>query len=525
MLFDEPDARNTQSNVPEFSVSELAFSVKRTVEEHYGRIRVRGEISRVSIPRSGHMYTSLKDDKAVIDAVCWKGVLSKLSIRPEEGLDVICTGKMTTYPGNSRYQLVIESMELAGEGALLKMLEERKKKLTAEGLFDTHHKKELPFLPERIGVITSPTGAVIRDILHRLSDRFPRNVILWPVKVQGQGADIEITKAINGLNTLKPPLRPDIIIIARGGGSLEDLMPFNEEMVVRAAFQSTIPIISAIGHETDTTLLDFVADKRAPTPTGAAEMAVPVRATLRTQILDNEKRLINAMSRNARQNRHKIEAISAKLGDPARLLELKTQHLDRKSDRLDHGIKTRINQATQDLIKIDARLTHPARIIEKKGFMLDSLTQRTQSAYTHYLTNKAHILERTTARLRTPQDRIRSEKRNIINLNRHLERTGQEVLTVARNRLTHLTEKLELLSFENVLARGYIVIRGKNNNVITQPDTLKQEQEIKLQFKNKTFIDAKISDQGTHRKNEKQEPQKRSKPKTKGIQPKQRDLF
>jgi len=315
------------TNIPEFSVSELAFSVKRTVEETFGRVRVRGELSRVSIPKSGHMYSSLKDDKSVIDAVCWKGMLSRLSIKPEEGLEVICTGKMTTYPGSSKYQLVIESMELAGEGALLKMLEARKKKLASEGLFDPEKKQPLPFLPERIGVVTSPTGAVIRDILHRLDDRFPRHVLLWPVKVQGEGAAEEITKAIDSFNALPETHRPDILIVARGGGSLEDLMAFNEESVVRATASSKIPLISAVGHETDTTLIDYASDARAPTPTGAAEIVVPVRLNLMAQVADDGQRLISAVSRMIRESRQRIENGTARLGSPDRLLELKVQNL------------------------------------------------------------------------------------------------------------------------------------------------------------------------------------------------------
>ena len=487
-----------QSNIPEFSVSELAFSLKHTVEEHYSRVRVRGEISRVSIPKSGHMYTSLKDDKAVVDAVCWKGVVSRLSIRPEEGLEVICTGKMTTYPGNSRYQLIIESIELAGEGALLKMLEERKKKLAAEGLFAPERKKPLPFLPERIGVVTSPTGAVIRDILHRLADRFPRNVILWPVKVQGKNSEKEIAAAILGLNALASNLRPDIIIVARGGGSLEDLMPFNEEIVVRATSESKIPIISAVGHETDTTLIDHAADYRAPTPTGAAEIVVPVRINLRTQILDDEKRLTRAISKYFEQYRHRIDALSAKLGNPARLLELKTQHLDRKSDQLDHAMKIIMGQSESKLSQTSTRLNTPAQIIEKKSLTLDALKRRMSSTYSYYLAKKGHVIERTSSQLRPPLKRMRTEKKNLDQIAKQLQRTGHEPLKAGGKRLTHLSEKLEILSFENVLARGYVVIRDQNGNVVTQANTLAANQDINLQFKEQDYVDARII--GKHKK-------------------------
>src|SRR5690349_23623264 len=272
-----PDA--APSNVPEFSVSELSFALKRQLEGAFPRVRVRGEVSQPSFPRSGHCYFRLKDENAVLDAVCWKTTLPRLGLKIEEGMEVIATGKITTYAGSSRYQIIIDRVELAGEGALLKLLEDRRKKLAAEGLFDTEHKRPLPFLPEIVGVVTSPSGAVIRDILHRLADRFPRRVILWPVAVQGEGAAEQVAAAINGFSALPPdgPVpRPDVLIVARGGGSLEDLWAFNEEIVVRAAAASTIPLISAVGHETDTTLIDFAADRRAPTPTAAAEMAVPV---------------------------------------------------------------------------------------------------------------------------------------------------------------------------------------------------------------------------------------------------------
>ncbi len=267
----------------ELTVSDLAGAIKRTIETNFDRVRVRGELGRVTIAKSGHMYADLKDDKAVINTIMWKGSVSRLPFRPEEGLEVIAEGKLSTYPGRSNYQLIAETMSPAGAGALMALLEERKKKLAAEGLFDPTRKKPLPFLPKVIGVVTSPTGAVIRDILHRIQDRFPVHVIVWPALVQGEAAAKQIEAGIRGFNALTETSavpRPDVIIVARGGGSIEDLWPFNEEIVVRAASDSVIPLISAVGHETDTTLIDFVSDQRAPTPTGAAEIAVPVRAEL-----------------------------------------------------------------------------------------------------------------------------------------------------------------------------------------------------------------------------------------------------
>src|SRR5712664_602984 len=271
-------------NIPEWTVSELSAALKKTVEDAFGYVRVRGEISGYRGPQaSGHCYFALKDEGAKIEAVIWRTAFARMRLKPEEGLEVFVTGRLTTYPGRSKYQIVIETLEPAGLGALMALLEERKKKLAAEGLFDAARKQLLPFLPERIGVVTSPTGAVIRDILHRLADRFPRHVLVWPVRVQGDGSAEQVAAAIRGFNALPglgPIARPDLIIVARGGGSLEDLWSFNEEIVVRAAAESLIPLISAVGHETDITLIDFAADVRAPTPTAAAEMAVPVRAEL-----------------------------------------------------------------------------------------------------------------------------------------------------------------------------------------------------------------------------------------------------
>ncbi|MSO88567.1 MAG: exodeoxyribonuclease VII large subunit, partial [Rhodospirillaceae bacterium] len=287
-------AAEAPRNLPEFSVSELSAALKRTLEDAFAWVRVRGEVSGVKRHTSGHVYFALKDEDSVIDAVCWRGTVQRLSILPEDGMEVVASGRITTYGGRSKYQLVVESVELAGRGALLRLLEERKQRLAAEGLFAAERKRKLPYLPEIIGIVTSPSGAVIRDILHRLADRFPRRVLLWPVAVQGEGAAAQVAAAIAGFNRLvvggSPP-RPDLLIVARGGGSLEDLMAFNEEIVVRAAAASLIPLISAVGHETDSTLIDFASDRRAPTPSAAAEMAVPVRADLAAEIGDFDRRL------------------------------------------------------------------------------------------------------------------------------------------------------------------------------------------------------------------------------------------
>ncbi|HXI88081.1 MAG TPA: exodeoxyribonuclease VII large subunit, partial [Parvularculaceae bacterium] len=287
-------------NVHEYTVSELAGAVKRSIEEEFGFVRVRGEVGRVTRAGSGHIYLDLKDDRAVLSSVIWKGSAARIPIHPEQGMEVVATGRMTTFPGQSRYQLVIDSLEPAGVGALMALFEERKKKLAAEGLFAPEHKKKLPYIPEVIGVVTSPSGAVIRDILHRLRERFPRHVIVWPTLVQGKGAEMQIAAAIEGFNALPEGgavPRPDVLIVARGGGSLEDLWCFNEEIVARAAAASAIPLISAVGHETDTTLIDFVADLRAPTPTAAAELAVPVRSELLSELLAKHRRMAGAAAR------------------------------------------------------------------------------------------------------------------------------------------------------------------------------------------------------------------------------------
>ncbi|HET6160967.1 MAG TPA: exodeoxyribonuclease VII large subunit, partial [Dongiaceae bacterium] len=331
-------------NLAELTVSELSAAIRRTLESGFDRVRVRGEISGFKRAASGHLYMQLKDDAACIKAVCWKGTAGRLGLAPEDGMEVVATGRITSYAERSEYQLVVERLELAGLGALLKMLEERKKKLAAEGLFDAARKRPIPLLPEVIGVVTSPTGAVIRDILHRLADRFPRHVLIWPVLVQGEGAAQQVANAIRGFNALPPSgpgggkvPRPDVLIIARGGGSLEDLMAFNEEIVVRAAAASTIPLISAVGHETDTTLIDFASDRRAPTPTAAAEMAVPVRADLIAEVAQCGHRLARAASRQLAEHRLMVEGLGRGLPDPVRLIQEKSQQLDHWIERRDNA--------------------------------------------------------------------------------------------------------------------------------------------------------------------------------------------
>lgn len=339
-------------NAPPLSVSELSASLKRTVEDRFGHVRLRGEISGFKRAASGHLYLCLKDDNAIIDGVMWKGGAQRLAFAAQDGVEVIATGKLTTYPGRSKYQIVIDRMELAGEGALMALLEKLKAKLSAEGLFAPERKRALPFLPRTIGVVTSPTGAVIRDILHRLADRCPTDVLLWPVLVQGQGAGEQVARAVHGFSAMQsggPVPRPDLVIVARGGGSVEDLWSFNEEIVVRAVAQCSVPVISAVGHETDTTLCDYAADRRAPTPTAAAEMAVPVRAELLATLSEMSLRAGRAVRRGAGQARERLEMQARLMPTPDMLLSPQRQRLDDASARLNRGLSHRLVEARAHL--------------------------------------------------------------------------------------------------------------------------------------------------------------------------------
>ena len=435
-----------RSNLPEFSVSEISNALKQTVEGAFSYVRVRGEISGFKRAASGHMYMDLKDDAAILNGVCWKGNAGKLSIKPEDGMDVICTGRLTTYPGRSNYQIVIESMELAGEGALLKLLEERKKKLASAGYFDASRKKPLPFLPKRIGVVTSPTGAVIRDILHRLRDRFPRHVLIWPAKVQGDGATDDIETAITGFNSLPDTQRPDLLIVARGGGSLEDLMCFNEENVVMAVVHSDIPVITAVGHETDTTLVDYASDLRAPTPTGAAELAVPRRDQLLAQLLDNEKRLLSTVNRTLDQFKERIHSFSRGLKDPLRLLEQKQQSFDH-------------------------------------------LVQKLSATFERGITQRKTQLVETASKLRHPREQITLAKERLTSLSSILYNAKLRGVEAKSERLAGLSRMLESLSFERVLDRGYAVVFNAENTPISSPKNVKNGDVLKIQFKDKKTLD------------------------------------
>jgi exodeoxyribonuclease VII large subunit len=361
-------------NSPALTVTELSGALKRTIENAFGQVRVRGEISGFKRHASGHCYFTLKDENACIDAVIWRSSAASLAFRPEDGAEVIATGKLTTYPGRSKYQIAVDRMELAGEGALLALLEKRRKVLAAEGLFDAGRKRKLPFLPRVIGVVTSPTGAVIRDILHRLEDRCPTRVILWPVPVQGEGAAQKIAVAIRAFAALEP--RPDLLIVARGGGSIEDLWPFNEEEVVRAAAESPIPLISAVGHETDTTLIDHAADLRAPTPTAAAEIAVPVRAELFAQLSELQHRAQHCLSRRIERGRERFDLTVCRWPEPQAIFAPVVQRLDDLSERLPRSLSARAGSARGDLNLVAGRLRRD--VIDQR---IARLSERLASAW------------------------------------------------------------------------------------------------------------------------------------------------
>lgn len=386
-------------NAPAMSISELSGALKRTVEDRFGFVRVRGEISGFKRAASGHLYLALKDENAVIDGVMWKGGAQKLAFRPEDGIEVIATGRITTYPARSKYQIVIESMEIAGEGALMQLFERLKQKLNAEGLFDRARKRPLPFMPRTIGIVTSPTGAVIRDILHRLADRCPTRVIVWPVLVQGEGAAAQVAQAVRGFDAIQPggPIpRPDLVIVARGGGSIEDLWSFNEEIVVRAVAGCSIPTISAVGHETDTTLCDYAADLRAPTPTAAAEIAVPVRAELLAMLGEHGARMQRCVSRGMERCRERLDAQARLLPAPDRLLTPQMQRVDDLSDRLRRGLSHRLSDARGELAKATGAL-RPAVLRQRLNREQERLA-RTRL--------RPALIERSAADLRDRFDRL-----------------------------------------------------------------------------------------------------------------------
>lgn len=436
---------NTNTNNPVYSVSEFSHVIKKLVETNFSYVRIRGEISRPSFPGSGHVYFTLKDTDGTIAAIIWKYTLPRLSIKPEEGIEVICTGKVTTFAGQSKYQIIVESMEVAGEGALLKMLEDRRKKLLKEGLFNQEFKKPIPYLPKIIGVITSPSGAVIRDILHRLSDRFPSHVYLWPVAVQGEGSAKQISNAIDKFNqftdetTIK---KPDLLIVARGGGSLEDLWSFNEEIVVRSVFKSSIPVISAVGHETDTTLIDFVSDLRAPTPSAAAEKAVPVRNELIARIDELNFRFKTSFNNKLNNNKDRLNSLIKLLGKPDQIFENKTQKLDFIYRDFENLFKDIFVEKKNKITQHAQRLMPPKVLISN----LVSKQQLLETKFQNYL-------------------------QNIIN--------RKEV------KLNSLDKLLEASSFNRVLDRGFSLVMNNKGKPIKLSSEAPKNANVKIKFSDK----------------------------------------
>lgn len=436
------------TNIKEYSVTEISGALKRTVEDQFGYVRVRAELSGVKHAASGHLYFALKDEKSVLDGVCWRGQAAKLGFRPEDGLEVICTGKLTTYAARSKYQMVVDTMEPAGAGALMALLDERRKKLAAEGLFDATRKKALPYLPETIGVVTSPTGAIIRDILHRLNDRFPRRVLLWPVLVQGEGAADQIAEAVKGFNAIEAGSeipRPDLLIVARGGGSIEDLWSFNEEAVVRAVAASDIPVISAVGHETDTTLVDYAADLRAPTPTGAAEMAVPVKEELALTISDMGRRLALQRQNIIQTRSDRLKALGRALPKPSDILGLSQQRFDELAERLPRALSMVTQQKATELSRLAGALT-PGRLLEGLRF-------RSQALGT--------VMQRLEA-----------------SVGRRMG-TFNDVLTAS-------ARMLETVSYQRTLDRGFALVQNAKGTAIAKAGELTEGERISLTFSDGT---------------------------------------
>ena len=465
---------NLRANVAEFSVGELANAIKKALEDGFGYVRLRGEISGYRGPHaSGHCYFALKDDKAKIDAVIWRGSVSKLKFRPEEGMEVIAQGRITTFPGSSKYQIVIEALEPAGVGALMALLEERKRKFAAEGLFEEARKNPRPFLPRVVGIITSPTGAVIRDMLAGFTERFPARVIVWPVRVQGETMAAEVTAAIRGFNALPPGgkiPRPDVLIVARGGGSLEDLWGFNEEMVVRAAAESNIPLISAVGHETDWTLIDLVADARAPTPTKAAEWAVPKYADLVQQLLDLGHRRANAIRRALEGKRVELKSASRGLPRLEDLVSLPRQRFDSVEKRLGRALLANTRAHAMRQARIAIRLN--PRLIEvrlhRAHDRLEALGRRSGEGLARIAGQRRSRLERVSGRLnpQTQRDRISRCSERLAALHVRSGRALNNRLVAWRRLLEGHGKLLTSLSYQSVLQRGFALVRDEAGNAV-----------------------------------------------------------
>ncbi|NOJ42391.1 exodeoxyribonuclease VII large subunit [Bradyrhizobium sp. WSM 1791] len=483
-------------NAPEFTVSELSSALKRTVEDRFGHVRVRGEISGFRGPHSsGHCYFALKDESAKIEAVIWKFAHARMRFKPQEGLEVIATGKLTTYPNSSKYQIVIDSLEPAGIGALMALMEERKRKLAAEGLFDETRKQLLPWLPEVIGVVTSPTGAVIRDILHRLQDRFPRRVLVWPVKVQGDGSAEQVAAAIRGFNALPEAgriPRPDLLIVARGGGSLEDLWSFNEEIVVRAAADSMIPLISAVGHETDITLIDFAADKRAPTPTAAAEMAVPVRSELFAEVESLARRTMVCWQRGQESRRNELRAAARALPSLSELLAIPRQRLDHLGAALPRALKANTHAHHRRFSHLSAGLTLKVLRgqVAQANHRLTVSGERIRLSARALLRNRRERFAGLEIRLKASKLSNAQAQRNTIARDRErtqrlAERARRAIETAMQRldaRVAHSGQLLSALSYRGVLARGFALVRDEHGHAVHAAAAIEPNARLSIEF-------------------------------------------
>lgn len=485
------------TNAAEFTVSELSGALKRTLEDTFGHVRLRGEITGFRGQHtSGHAYFSLKDQNAKIDAVVWKGTWSRLKTKPQEGLEVIATGRITTFPGKSTYQIVVEAIEPAGVGALMAMIEERRRRLTAEGLFEEGRKRRLPYLPAVVGVVTSPTGSVIRDILHRLADRFPRHVLVWPVRVQGETSAAEVAAAITGFNALAPggPVpRPDVLIVARGGGSLEDLMAFNEEAVVRAAADSHIPLVAAVGHETDWTLIDLAADRRAPTPTGAAEMVVPVRLELVAQVADLARRHGGALRRLSDRRMHELRSLVRLLPKREDIVGLRRQRLDNASARLAPGLVRLVDGRHRRLAQLAAKLSghSPRAELRARRAGYDACAQRLRP---QLLARAANTRRDELMRLSGRLDRARivhasREAERVDASRRRADALAGRLLAAIRTGLRERRARMEAtgqlmasFSHEAVLARGFALVRDAAGQPIHAAAAVTPGSALDIQF-------------------------------------------
>lgn len=516
------DLLTESSNAAPYSVSELAGALKRTLETTYDHVRLRGEISKVTRHSSGHVYLTIKDDKAAIDGVVWKGQVSRLQAQPDHGLEVIVTGRITTFPASSKYQIVIEQMEVAGVGALLAQLERLKQKLHAEGLFASERKRPLPFAPRVIGVVTSPTGAVIRDILHRIRDRWPCRVVVWPVVVQGDTAPPQVIRALKGFEAGENGLpRPDVIIVARGGGSVEDLWPFNDEGLARAVSNCTIPIISAVGHETDTTLIDYVSDRRAPTPTGAAEMATPVLGELRAFVLDLERRRQGIIARMLEVKRERVALLSRALPKPQELIDTAQQRLDFVAHRLSGGLTTNLNAHEVALQRTSARF-RPVLLEQPQRLKTDQLAQLSQ----RLAVSMARKLSLTETHARLPQletrlvdglSRIAATKgEKLPDLSRRMSETLRRTVTQKGERLPELTRRLSEAMTRSLVLRsdrlknieqlrlslnpdrpldlGFARVNRKDGQLVTTPDMVSAGEGLELTFKGDRKLEVTVGE-------------------------------